>query len=279
MPHFASARAWLRWPALLLFVALQPGCAAANATGPSSSAELGREPAPTMEQWRWARQRLADLKAKGGTKRARTLRIALALREPYTGRTLEARGAVALQPPRALRMILLGPGGTTALDLWSKDDRFRFEVPAIDLLRRGDARTPRSAMRGLPVGFLRWWLLRPLEGQLVWHRREVDGDRFVLRDGDALIRAHVGDDGRITARRSTPSSGGAPADEESVTAARVGCGTARYTQRSTGLDVVVRCEAEETSKPPDPRAFEDPDAGTRRAEPRKPAARAPEAKR
>ena len=67
-----------------------------------------------------------------------TLRLAVKLREPFTGRTMEARGAVALSPPSALRMILLGPGGTTALDLWARDDEFRFAVPAIDLLRRGD---------------------------------------------------------------------------------------------------------------------------------------------
>ena len=214
-----------------------------------------------MDEWRWARQRLADLKSKAGATRSRTLRIALALREPVTGRTLQARGAVALAPPSALRMILLGPGGTTALDLWSKGDRFRFEVPAIDLLRRGDARTSRQQMRGLPVGFLRWWLLRPLDGQLAWHQREAGGDRFVLRDGDVIVRAFVADDGRITARRTTPGRGGAPADEETVSAARLGCATARYTQSSTGLDIVVRCEGEETSKPPDPRAFEDPDGG------------------
>ncbi len=212
---------------------------------------------PSLAQWRAARARLASLRAQVVP---RTLRVALALREPITGRVLEARGALAIAPPASLRMILLGPGGTTALDLWIDGDRYRFAVPAIDLLKRGDASSPREARRGLPVDFLRWWLLHPADGSLLWASREASADRLVLRDGAAIVDLHAADGGGVTARRTTwtmlPTR--RQLDDETVDAERIGCGKVRYHQASTGLEVTVRCEGEEAS-PPSPRAFVDPD--------------------
>jgi len=235
--------------------------AAIVGAGCAGAAEPAAMPAtPTLAQWRWARQRLATLRGDVAGRGLRTMRIALALREPYTGRTLEARGAVAIAPPDALRMILVGPGGTTALDLWVRGESFRFSVPAIGLLRRGDARTPRASMRGLPVDFLRWWMLRPMGGSLLWYDHDGVTDRFLLRDAGAIVRVSVTDRDGITARRTTPPGGAASPDEESVVADRLGCGPVRYRQASTGLTIAVTCEGEETARAPDPRAFADPDA-------------------
>jgi hypothetical protein len=212
---------------------------------------------PTFAQWKAARARLASIRAQVTP---RTLRVALSLREPFTGRVLEARGALAISPPASLRMILLGPGGTTALDLWIQGDRYRFAVPAIDLLKRGDASSPREARRGLPVDFLRWWLLHPADGRLLWAARAASIDRLVLRDGEAIVDLHVAEGGAVSARRTTWTS--LPTrhtlDEETVEAERIGCGKVRYHQASTGLEVTVRCEGEETAAP-SPRAFVDPD--------------------
>lgn len=221
--------------------------------------------APTLASWQQARRRLAEIRDAAGGPAPRTIRLALTLREPRTGRTLEARGAVAVAPPEALRMILLGPGGTTALDLWVRGERFRFAIPAIDLLRRGDASTPREAMRGLPVGFLRWWLLQPASGKLLWHAAEEGGDLFVLREGGATIELFAAaGKGGVKARRTTwTTDADARArriDEETIEADRLGCGSVRYRQASTGLLITVRCEGEETSRAPSARAFEDPDA-------------------
>lgn len=223
--------------------------------------------APTLASWQKARKRLAEIRGEASGSGPRTMRLALTLREPRTGRTLEARGAVAVAPPEALRMILLGPGGTTALDLWVRGDRFRFAVPAIDLLRRGDATTPREAMRGLPVDFLRWWMLRPASGKLLWHVAQEGGDRFILRDGQATIDLFAAPGkGRVEARRTTWTSpaGEEPRriDEETIEADRMGCGAVRYRQASTGLAITVDCEGEETSRAPNERAFADPDAPT-----------------
>jgi hypothetical protein len=237
-------------------------CAAAAPAAP---------PGPTLAEWRAARSRLAGIRRLSEGTGQRTLRIAMKLREPYTGQTFDARGALAIKPPHALRMILLGPGGTTALDLWVSGDRFRFAIPAIDLLRRGDAATPRASMRGLPVDFLRWWLLRPASGKLLWHLSEPDADRFFLRDGSSLVDLRLTARGELVARRTTwtldpPDApiGHAPPSprsigEELVTASGIGCVPVRYTQVSTGLEVAIRCEGE-ADRPPDPRAFLDPDA-------------------
>jgi hypothetical protein len=218
--------------------------------------------APSLTAWRAARARLAAIQREAGT--PRTLRVSLALREPVTGRTLEARGAVAIAPPDGLRMILLGPGGTTALDLWLHRDRFRFAVPAIDLLRRGDATTPRASMRGLPIDFLRWWMLGPATGTLLWAERQGGGDRLLLRSGSAIIDLRVSDSGGIEARRALWEAGSAEEprrriEEEAIGADRIGCAPVRYWQESTGLSVTVRCEGEDLAAP-NPKAFADPDA-------------------
>jgi hypothetical protein len=230
----------------LLAAAVSSACAPSVAVAPPE--------APSTASWRAARERLASLRRQTGS--PRTLRIALGLREPITGRLMNARGAIALDPPDSLRMVMLGPGGTTALDLWVEQDRFRFAVPALDLMRRGDGATPRESMRGLPVDFLSWWLLRPFEGKLLHHQRTASGDRFVLRHGAAVIDLQIDAAGVRARRRSARGEG--RVEVETVTAGGFGCVPARYQQAPTGLDISIRCEGEE-SRPPNPRAFVDPD--------------------
>jgi hypothetical protein len=164
-------------------------------------------------------------------------------------------------------MMLLGPGGTTALDLWLCRDAFRFVVPAIDLQRRGGASTPREKLRGLPIDFLRWWLLDPLGGELLAvHRHRSDGElleRFVLRDGEDVLHADVpvGPSSASTAEaapnvlRVTRFSAGG---EQRIASDGQRCGVAQYRQPSTGLSITVRCEAIEPGPPPSG-AFVDPD--------------------
>ncbi|APR81449.1 Hypothetical protein A7982_06798 [Minicystis rosea] len=212
--------------------------------------------AQTTAEWRAGLAKLEALRRAAGA--ARTMRISLALREPITGRRLTARGAVALAPPRALRMILLGPGGTTALDLWMSGPRYRFAVPAIDLEKRGDLTAPRAERRGLPVDFLGFWLLRPASGELLWYGHDHDGDRFVLKDDTAIVDLVVQGDGRVSARRTT-FAGDKRLDEETVEAGALGCASVRYHQASTGLDVTVQCEGETIGDPP-ARALAEPGA-------------------
>jgi hypothetical protein len=209
----------------------------------------------TPETWREGVARLQALRSAAGA--ARTERIALTLTEPRSGRKLSARGAVAIAPPGSLRMILLGPGGTTALDLWMDGVRYRFAVPAIDLVKRGDLAAPRAERRGLPVDFLGYWLLHPAGGTLLWYTRLPAAARFVLRDGASVVDLVAHDDGRLEARRTT-WAGGEQLDDETVAADRLGCAPVRYHQGSTGLDVAVTCEGETTGAPA-ARALADPD--------------------
>lgn len=243
----------------VVVLALSAGCAPAPTTiAGATTSWIAREVAPshtpTTAEWRAGLDRLKAIRREAAI--ARTARIALELTEPRSGRRLAARGAVAVAPPRALRMILLGPGGTTALDLWMSGDRYRFAVPAIDLDKRGALTSPRVERRGLPVDFLGWWLLRPAAGELLHHARVARADRFVLRDGSAIVDLVVGDDGRVDARRTT-WVGSERVDEETVRADRLGCGEVRYHQGSTMLDVIVRCEGETRGEPKE-RALAEP---------------------
>jgi hypothetical protein len=217
--------------------------------------------APTIAEWRHGVERLESLRR--ATEAPRTQRLALDLVEPRTGRHLSARGAVALLPKDMLRMILLGPGGTTAVDLWMKRDAYRLEVPAVGLKKRGDLGAPlapyNAKRRMLPVDFLGWWLRRPLDGDLVYYAREGAADRYILRDpyASAVVDLLIRDDGSLTARRTT-WVGKERVGEDTVSADRIGCGPVRYHQGSTGIDVTVRCEDETPGEPP-ARALKDPD--------------------
>jgi hypothetical protein len=216
----------------------------------------------SLDEWRTMRKRLDDQRDK--LPGARTDRITLELTEPQSGRVLRARGAVAIDPPRALRMILLGPGGSTALDLWIEGERYRFAVPAIDLVKRGSLRGPREERRGLPVDFLAWWLLRPLDGDLQWY---ASADRFLLADRGAMIDLAIGDHVEATRASLFASAGGPPrVERETVEAQGFGCSpnqrVTRYRQASTGLDVRVACEGSTPGAPP-ARALADPDQEAR----------------
>lgn len=225
------------------------GCAA-----PSPAAKPAR--APTTDEWRYGLDRLAALRRRAAV--ARTVRVALEVFEPRMKRRFQARGAVAIAPPRALRMILLGPGGTTAFDLWIGGDRYRFVVPAIERTARGDLRAPNDERRGLPIDLLRAWLLRVGEGDLLWHARERAADRFLLRDGPAILDVIAHDDGRVDLRRSTRARDG-HVEVDAISAERLGCGAVKLHQGSTKLDMIIRCEGEALGDPP-PRALVDPDA-------------------
>jgi hypothetical protein len=184
--------------------------------------------------------------------------VALELSAPYMPTRVEARGAAAMGPPGDLRMILLGPGGATALDLWLHEGRFRFEVPALGRVLRGDRSTPPEKKRGLPVDFLRWWMLDPLRGELLSASRDAAGIHFELRDGAAYVNATLAPNGEITAVRTTWAESGEKLDEETLSASRMGCGHVEYHQDSTDLTVKATCESESSDVPL--RAFVDPDA-------------------
>jgi hypothetical protein len=164
-----------------------------------------------------------------------------------------------------MRMILLGPGGKTALDVWVTRERWRFSIPALDTTRRGSMKTK---VDDLPIGFFHWWFLEPLEGRLLTIDDSAGGRTYVLREDDATVflrQVATRPDARnhfVATRRSRqPDREGTEVDrlEWVARGLRPGPGDrARYKQQVTGLEVDVLVESV-SPDPPDAAAFLDPD--------------------
>ncbi len=210
-------------------------------------------PLPSQTEWDAARAGLTALRASCPTAPFSAV-VRVTLREPYTGKRFMGRGALAVDPGRAVRLILLGPGGGTAMDAWVTRERFRFAVPAADILRSG------TEDESLPVGFLRWWFLAPLDGRLLTAVATTGSRRYVLRDRAATV--DFVDDAAPTPRRVQASRRtlGAPERLESVGASLAPApgDHATYDDERSGVHVEVVVES--IAGAPDPAAFVDPEA-------------------
>ena len=210
-------------------------------------------PVISQDEWTVSRERLARVRSQQ-PRRPYAERVRLTIVDPRTGRRYRARGAVAVSPDRAARMMLVGPGGTTALDVWVTRERFRFSVPAIQLEKRGG--TDPSEARGLPIGLLRWWFLDPLGGRLLLGRSSDEESAWLLRDGHATVTGRTDGLHFIAVRREGGSLEGIEWLGRGL-APRAGA-RARYVEGTYGLRVDVVVE-EVMEDEPDPAAFLDPD--------------------
>jgi hypothetical protein len=230
---------------VLLAAAMGVGCA---------SRTVPTRVSPTSTAWRAARHALEALRATAPTA-PYTIRVAASMRLGDGKAGVDARGAIAVSPGRALRVILLGPGGGTAFDGWVTPTAWRVELPATSFVRRGTAAPERS-----PVGFFRWWFLAPMQGELFTADVLANGDDFLLLDDHASVRVKVSrtSDGlSIAARRVTSQQ----CDEVAWTGHSLSPSAgdrASYVDPASGLRVEVRVEAVEPD-PPSPEAFVDPD--------------------
>jgi hypothetical protein len=213
----------------------------------------------TPLDWTNARRRLASIRATESTGPYSVL-IRCAMREPLGGHVYEARGALAVLPHTAMRMVLLGPAGATALDLWITRDKWRLVAPTARFERRGTSEAEDT--RGLPIGFFRWWFLAPLAGRMLSSAPLAGGASFVLRDGGGvvLVREETPDGTRelhLTALRR--EAGGLEALEwrGHDLSPRAG-DRARYVQDASGLEVEVVVDAVIPDEP-DAAVFLDPD--------------------
>jgi hypothetical protein len=204
-------------------------------------------------EWTLSRERLSRMRDAQPT-RPYVERIRVAFIEPYTGRRYEGRGAVAVSPDNAARMMLLGPGGTTALDLWVTKQRFRFAMPSLSIERRGGADP--SEAQGLPIGMLRWWFVSPLAGRLLLARSSDSSTTWLLRDGPATVTVRTDGQRFVAVRRTSESL---EAIEWLGRGLLPAAGTrGHYLDGRYGVRVEVLVE-DVLSAEPDPAAFLDPD--------------------
>ncbi len=208
-------------------------------------------PSPTQAEWDDGLARLEHLRASF-PKKPYTQTIRVELFEPHTRQRFSGRGAVGVDPGRAMRMILIGPAGDAALDVWVTRDAWRMQVPAIHLLRRGGAESPPS----LPIGFFRSWFIDPLGGHLL--SLGLAGE-LVVRDGAGGTLHITQDDASATHVRRRYGT-----QTEVLSYVTGEAGRASYRDEQTHLEVEVALEARQDTAP-EPEAFDDPDAPVTRA--------------
>jgi len=160
-------------PLAVLSVALSGGCG-----GGQPSPVIASSSPSSQRDLEAARRAIAARKSELPTS-AFTERVAVQIRFPKGGPGFEGRGAVAVDPGHAMRMIIVGPGGATALDVWITHAKYRFAIPPVDRIERGAVRD--AGATKLPVEFFRFWFLRRFEGKVGF----ADATHVVVRDGDA----------------------------------------------------------------------------------------------
>jgi hypothetical protein len=181
----------------------------------------------------------------------------MSMSDPVSGRVIDGRGAIAVAPGRAVRMILVGGAGSTVLDAWVTQAEWRVAVPPLDLVRRGSLEDPRD----MPVGFLRWWFLTPLTGTLFAAARIDGGTSWLLRDRAAVIELRRDSCPRgslLAATRRAPGTAERVAECRAQTVPTPG-DWARYVDEARGLRVGVTLDSV-ANLPPAAAAFVDPDA-------------------
>jgi hypothetical protein len=232
----------------IVAIGVMVGCAPAPRPWPSPDPATFERLAAQLAQRRAARP-----------SRPWSVGVHVLVREPRSGRTVEGRGAIAVAPGQAVRMILVGGAGSTMLDAWVSRERHRVAIPALDVVRRGRE----ADAADLPVGFLRWWFLAPLSGQLVAAADEVE-PVWLLRTEGAVVELRATTCGSRQGLLAIRHAGEHAErvlecrahDEE----ASVG-DTAEYDDLTSGLHVHVDVESVSAS-PPDAEAFRDPDLAT-----------------
>lgn len=236
------------WPAALL------ACIEAL---PPFVPDHGFEPV-TQPEWKEARAEVARLRETVPSA-PRVEQVRVAFRGP-SGIGFDGRGAIAVAPGRALRMILLGPGGRTALDVWATPDRYRLAVPDLSILERGGAAAPAH----LPIELFREWFLTPLSGRLLAAGHAGARTIYLVRSPRQVLELDLtpqapGCGVRYALRKHSPGndeivewiSEGPPTLVPSVGSRVV------FTRPAMGIRVTVEIE-ELGTEPPSPEAFEEP---------------------
>lgn len=234
-------------------------CVCLAACSSSASTRPPPWPSATAQSWSRLSRELAEKRLQQ-PRAPWSAGLRVTMHEPSSGRVVDGRGAIAVKPGEAVRMILTGAAGATMLDAWVTMTRWRVAVPPLALVRRGDVAAPRE----MPVGFLRWWFLTPLAGRLFAATFTSDGLLWLLRYSGAVVELREAPCSRGTLlHASRRIDGRAETVEECRASTAPSAGdTACYVDESSGLRVEVLLESI-AAEPPRDEAFEDPDAPPR----------------
>lgn len=93
--------------------------------------------------------------------------------------TTEAQGALAVRPGEAVRLVLVGPAGATALDLWARGRTFSLALPAAGRHLAGSLDDPGDDAARTPVRALVTALTDPLAGRVTFVGRRASGAHVV----------------------------------------------------------------------------------------------------
>lgn len=212
---------------------------------------------PTPAQWAQATAGLQRL--RGAAPRSPYVAtVTTTLRNPRKGWAVDGRGAIAIAPGQAVRMILVGAAGATLLDAWVTRQGWRIAVPPVDSIQRGGAEAPSDS----PVRFFRWWFFAPFQGALFGAAVRPEESVWLLRDGDAVTEvwlARCGVGPKVTATRTERARADRVEECRAAESGRPGPhDVVRYEDQTTGLRVDI--EVESVSEAPlDGEAFRDPD--------------------
>lgn len=215
-------------------------------------------PVATSAEWRDARADLVRLRASTPSA-PRVTNVRVAFRGPG-GVGFDGRGAIAVAPGKALRMILLGPGGRTALDVWATPERYRLSVPDLGLLERGAGAAPPH----LPLELFREWFLTPLDGRLLAAGARGERAIYIVRGAHLTLELGVEIHPHApTVHTLRTTAGGRPEivswlgpPGRATLTPEVGA-RVLFAQPASGLEVTVEIEAY-GSEAPSPEAFEEP---------------------
>jgi len=219
-------------------IGLLAGCAPSAKSGPDRV---------TSNDWQKARDSLSSLRDSERS-RAYSEVVRVRLHEPQSGKVFLAQGAIAVDPGKAFRMMLVGPGGATAVDAWATPKAYVFQVPPIDLVKSGGAESP----AGLPIGFFRWWFLSRWSGQMLWGAVHDEKTEWIVKNDNAVVVVSSAF-GRTRAERR--SERGVERLEWTSTAARDRAGDhGVYIDNASGLSVEIDVLSL-SEESPDPEAF------------------------
>ncbi len=228
------------------------GALALGSTAPSALPEV----IDSQSEWRDARAELVALRRQvPNAPRVELVRISV---RGQGGVRFEGRGAVAIAPKRALRMMLLGPAGRTALDVWATPERYRLAVPDLDIVEEGGT----SAPTHLPIELFREWFINPLGGRLLAAGATRGGERFfILKSQARSIELRIGtadvSGRRHYSIRKHDATGGESAEWHARTLWPAVGDVVRFRRPSLGLELAVEIEGL-SAEPPEDAAFDAP---------------------